>query len=156
MNRREFMTWAGAGLLASSLPVALAACSSSVKTEAPSTEASPSAALPSPGAAVEEGVLRPIASLTDLKPGIPFEGKIDGKPFAISGNPAQPASIVAVNPTCTHKGCVMPWNQEMKQFVCPCHGASFDDSGKVLKGPAQNSLASYSVQVKDGKIFAKA
>ncbi len=152
MNRREFMTWAGAGLLASSLPVALAACSSTV-----TSNASPSpGALPVPGATAEEGALRPIASLTDLKPGIPFEGKIDGKPFAISGDPKKPESIVAVNPTCTHNGCVVPWNAQSKQFVCPCHGASFDDSGKVLQGPAEKSLASYVIQVKDGKILTKA
>ena len=60
MNRREFMTWAGAGLLATSLPVALAACSSSVTTNtAPSI-------LPVPGALPEDSAaLRPIASLTD-------------------------------------------------------------------------------------------
>ena len=151
MNRREFMTWAGAGLLATSFPVALAACSSSVTTKpSPSTLPVPSA-LPEDGAA-----LRPIASLTDLKPGAPFEGKIDGKPFAISGNPSKPESIVAVNPSCTHKGCITPWNAETKQFVCPCHGASFDDSGKVLKGPADKPLASYAITVKDGKIFTKA
>lgn len=151
MNRREFMTWAGAGLLATSLPVALAACSSSV-----TTNPTPSA-LPVPGILPEDGAaMRPIASLTDLKPGVPFEGKIDGKPFAISGNPSKPESIVAVNPTCTHKGCITPWNADTKQFVCPCHGASFDDSGKVLKGPADKPLASYAVTVKDGKIFTKA
>ena len=150
MNRREFMTWAGAGLLATSLPVALAARSSSVTTKsAPSV-------LPVPGALPEDGAMRPIASLTDLKPGVPFEGKIDGKPFAISGNPSKPESIVAVNPSCTHKGCITPWNAETKQFVCPCHGASFDDSGKVLKGPADKPLASYAITVKDGKIFTKA
>jgi cytochrome b6-f complex iron-sulfur subunit len=154
MNRRDFMTWAGAGLLSTSLPVALAACTSTV-TSKPTASPAPST-LPVPGAATEAGDLRPIASLTDLKPGIPFEGKIDGKPFAISGDPSKPESIVAVNPTCTHKGCITPWNAQSKQFVCPCHGASFDDSGKVLSGPADKSLASYSIQVKDGKIFTKA
>lgn len=151
MNRREFMTWAGAGLLATSLPVALAACSSSSVSTNPSPSALPVPTLPEDSAA-----LRPIASLTDLKPGIPFEGKIDGKPFAISGNPSKPESIVAVNPSCTHKGCITPWNAETKQFVCPCHGSTFDDSGKVLKGPADKPLASYAITVKDGKIFTKA
>ncbi len=149
MNRREFMTWAGAGLLATSLPVALAACNSAVTSKPASSE------LPNPAAAAD-GALRPIASLTDLKPGIPFEGKLDGKPFAISGDPTKPQSIVAVNPTCTHNGCITPWNAQSKQFVCPCHGASFDDSGKVLQGPADKALASYSIEVKDGKIFTKA
>jgi cytochrome b6-f complex iron-sulfur subunit len=149
MNRREFMTWAGAGLLSTSLPVALAACSASVTQE---TATPP---LPSPGAATG-GTLRPIASLTDLKPGVPFEGKIDGKPFAISGDPGKPETIVAVNPTCTHNGCITPWDAKSKQFVCPCHGASYDDSGKVLQGPAEKSLASYTIEVKDGKIFTKA
>jgi cytochrome b6-f complex iron-sulfur subunit len=154
MNRREFMTWAGAGLLSTSLPVALAACNSSV-TSKPTASPAPST-LSVPGAATEGATLRPIASLTDLKSGIPFEGKLDGKPFAISGDPSKPESIVAVNPTCTHKGCITPWNAQSKQFVCPCHGASFDDSGKVLQGPADRSLASYPIEIKDGKIFTKA
>jgi len=151
MNRREFMNWAGAGLLATSLPVALAACSSSVTTKPVPSGLPATGALPEDSAA-----LRPIASLTDLKPSVPFEGKIDGKPFAISGNPSKPESIVAVNPSCTHKGCITPWNAETKQFVCPCHGSSFDDSGKVLQGPADKPLVSYAITVKDGKIFTKA
>ena len=64
-------------------------------------------------------------------------------------------SIVAVNPTCTNKGCVVKWNASGKQFVCPCHGASFAASGQVTQGPASKPLPTYAVKVENGKILVK-
>lgn len=147
MNRREFMTWAGAGFLATSLPVALAACSTPTAT---SPVASPIASAGSNGYAV-------VANLADLRPDAAIEAlSSDKKPIAVTGDIQKPESLVAVNPTCTHAGCVVKWNASDKQFVCPCHGASFDNQGKVTKGPASKPLPTYPVKVEDGKILVKA
>jgi hypothetical protein len=66
--------------------------------------------LPEDGAAI-----RPNASLTDLKPGVPFERRVMMQThFAISGNPSKPESIVAVNPAAhkvaSHHGMLKPSN----------------------------------------------
>eukprot|EP00187_Rhodella_violacea_P013043 CAMPEP_0184710084 /NCGR_PEP_ID=MMETSP0314-20130426/1039_1 /TAXON_ID=38298 /ORGANISM="Rhodella maculata, Strain CCMP 736" /LENGTH=221 /DNA_ID=CAMNT_0027171871 /DNA_START=41 /DNA_END=706 /DNA_ORIENTATION=+ len=46
-----------------------------------------------------------------------------------------------LNATCTHLGCVVPWNKAANKFMCPCHGSQYDETGKVVKGPAPLSLA---------------
>ncbi len=54
-----------------------------------------------------------------------------------------PASIVACSAICTHKGCTVGYEHESGQFVCPCHGARYETTGKVVKGPAKRDLKSY-------------
>lgn len=53
----------------------------------------------------------------------------------------------AISLTCTHQGCsvheTVAANGE--GFVCPCHGAAYDTEGKVISGPAQDSLAQFTV-----------
>jgi cytochrome b6-f complex iron-sulfur subunit len=150
MNRREFMTWAGAGFLATSLPVALAACSS-----APTPTASAPTPLPPPtGGTGASAGFTAIADLADLQPNSAIETMGPGKtPISITGDAKKPESIVAVNTTCTHKGCTVKWNTESKQYVCPCHGAGFAASGQVAQAPASKPLPTYAVKVENGKIL---
>lgn len=46
-----------------------------------------------------------------------------------------------INAVCTHLGCVVPWNSGENKFMCPCHGSQYDETGKVVRGPAPLSLA---------------
>lgn len=48
--------------------------------------------------------------------------------------------ITALNPTCTHAGCTVQFNQAEQSWDCPCHGGRFDISGKVLNGPPTQDL----------------
>ncbi|MEM6289965.1 MAG: Rieske (2Fe-2S) protein [Myxococcota bacterium] len=41
---------------------------------------------------------------------------------------------------CPHLGCVVRWDGEMQDLVCPCHGSRFTDDGQVTKGPAKQNL----------------
>lgn len=69
------------------------------------------------------------------------------------------ATIAACSAICTHKGGALEYDKESGQFFCTRHGARFETSGKVAKGPAQKDLKSYqtravlglSPQVKAGK-----
>lgn len=45
-----------------------------------------------------------------------------------------------VDTTCTHMGCELEWNNGERSWDCPCHGSRFDYSGKVIEGPALQSL----------------
>ena len=49
-------------------------------------------------------------------------------------------SIRALSATCTHLGCQVVWNAEAKRFNCPCHGGTYDASGRVLAGPPPRPL----------------
>jgi cytochrome b6-f complex iron-sulfur subunit len=51
----------------------------------------------------------------------------------------------ALTATCTHAGCAIT-GYSGQTFVCPCHGAQFDSSGRVLSGPAPTALRQYTTQ----------
>jgi len=57
-----------------------------------------------------------------------------------------------INAVCTHLGCVVPWNAVAKQFQCPCHGSRYDETGKVVRGPAPLSLSLAHAEEVDGKV----
>jgi Rieske Fe-S protein len=59
-------------------------------------------------------------------------------------------SFLAMSRTCTHLGCSVPWDEEKNQFVCPCHGSTFNMSGEVLTAPAPRPLDFYPVRIENG------
>jgi glycine/D-amino acid oxidase-like deaminating enzyme/nitrite reductase/ring-hydroxylating ferredoxin subunit len=78
-------------------------------------------------------------SLKRITPGTGKLVEVDGKKVAAYHD--EDGIIHALNPTCTHMGCIVGWNPEEKSWDCPCHGARFDIDGKVLTGPATINLA---------------
>ena len=55
----------------------------------------------------------------------------------------------ALNAVCTHLGCVVPWSAANNKFMCPCHGSQYDETGKVVRGPAPLSLALAHLEVSE-------
>ena len=53
--------------------------------------------------------------------------------------------IYAINPTCTHLGCLLTWNNVDKTWDCPCHGSRFDYKGENLYDPAFRDLERYEI-----------
>ena len=53
--------------------------------------------------------------------------------------------IYAVDPTCTHLGCLLTWNNVDKTWDCPCHGSRFDYRGKNLYDPAFKDLDTFGI-----------
>uniref|UniRef100_A0A7S3NJN7 plastoquinol--plastocyanin reductase n=1 Tax=Aureoumbra lagunensis TaxID=44058 RepID=A0A7S3NJN7_9STRA len=58
-----------------------------------------------------------------------------------------------INAVCTHLGCVVPWNKAANKYMCPCHGSQYDQTGKVVRGPAPLSLALAHLNNEDGKLL---
>ncbi|MEX2589878.1 MAG: Rieske (2Fe-2S) protein [Chitinophagales bacterium] len=57
----------------------------------------------------------------------------------------------AVLAECTHRKCtVKPDGTELK---CPCHGSRFSIEGKVLKGPADKDLRTFTVSEDDQNVY---
>ena len=67
--------------------------------------------------------------------------KIDGNSVGIYKN--KEGNIFAINPTCTHLGCLLTWNNIDKTWDCPCHGSRFDYTGKNIYDPAFKDLKKY-------------
>jgi cytochrome b6-f complex iron-sulfur subunit len=55
--------------------------------------------------------------------------------------------------SCPHLGCNVLWDPGESIFRCPCHGAMFNASGQVIKGPVSASLTSIPFEIKDGKLI---
>jgi len=49
----------------------------------------------------------------------------------------KPEWLVVVG-ICTHLGCVPNHNEN--GWLCPCHGSVYDNSGRILEGPAPHNL----------------
>jgi cytochrome b6-f complex iron-sulfur subunit len=57
-----------------------------------------------------------------------------------------PEGFYAVSAVCTHLGCNVN-HEEGKGFVCPCHGSTFDQDGRVKTGPAAWPLPRYAMSL---------
>ncbi|MEM9541662.1 MAG: FAD-dependent oxidoreductase [Cyanobacteria bacterium P01_E01_bin.42] len=55
----------------------------------------------------------------------------------------------ALSLTCSHQGCTVR-KQAEGGFICPCHGAKYDERGKVLQGPAKRDLAAFNIVDRQG------
>jgi cytochrome b6-f complex iron-sulfur subunit len=49
----------------------------------------------------------------------------------------------AVSIACTHEGVSVGYNAGSDTFVCPRHGARFNNTGTVTQGPASSDLKKY-------------
>jgi Rieske Fe-S protein len=54
-------------------------------------------------------------------------------------------TFTALSPICTHLGCTV--EIEGARLVCPCHGSTYDRSGRVLQGPAPLPLTRYQTRM---------
>jgi cytochrome b6-f complex iron-sulfur subunit len=138
MKRRDFINWVGLGGIASSLPVAIAACSSiTAKTSSAS------------------GKWETVGTKADLdKAGQLLAENSPVGPVLVVGT-SKSENLIAVNPTCTHKGCTVAWKADAKKFICPCHKAEFSTDGKVQKGPADKPLSNYAAKIEGNFVLVK-
>jgi menaquinol-cytochrome c reductase iron-sulfur subunit len=56
---------------------------------------------------------------------------------------------------CPHLGCTVPWNKEKKEFVCPCHGATFAADGTRVGGPSLRGMDALETSVQGGQLLVR-
>ncbi|MBD2562343.1 MULTISPECIES: QcrA and Rieske domain-containing protein [Nostoc] len=135
MKRRDFINWVGLGGIASSLPIALAACSS--------------------GTTSATGDWQTVGTSAELdKTGQLLAKNSPAGPVLVVGT-SKNANLTAVNPTCPHANCTVAWQAEAKKFACPCHGSEFGIDGKVQKGPATEALKTYAAKIEGNSVVVK-
>ena len=139
MKRRDFINWVGLGLIASSLPVAIAACSS--QTNAPASSAS--------------GDWQTVGTSAELDQNGQLLAKNSPVGTVLVVGTSKTANLIAVDPTCTHKGCTVAWLAQAQKFACPCHHAEYGVDGKVQKGPAEKPLKIYAAKIEGNSVVVK-
>jgi len=60
--------------------------------------------------------------------------------------------FLALYQRCTHLGCAVPWDQETRKFVCPCHNSQFTAEGELLNPPAPRPLDLFRVFFEEGLV----
>jgi cytochrome b6-f complex iron-sulfur subunit len=60
--------------------------------------------------------------------------------------------FLAMSAICPHLHCIVTWNEALKKFECPCHGAKFNPRGEVLEGPPPRALDLYKLQIVAGNL----
>lgn len=107
-----------------------------------------------------------IASTKDLQAGktVKFDYPLVGRKnilvdlgCRVEGGAGENRSIVAYSMFCTHLGCGVDMDKESGMLICECHQSVYDpkQSGKVVEGPAPNSLPMISLDIdKNGDIYA--
>ena len=62
-------------------------------------------------------------------------------------------TIRALDPVCTHLGCIVAFNNEAKRIDCPCHGSKYDLDGNVVHGPSNKPLKKYEASISGDRIL---
>ncbi|MEK7954356.1 FAD-dependent oxidoreductase [Luteolibacter soli] len=71
----------------------------------------------------------------------PGEGKVlehGGHRLAVYRS--ENGELTRCSAVCPHLGCIVAWNPAEATWDCPCHGSRFEAMGKVIAGPAEDSL----------------
>lgn len=154
MKRRDFFNWVGLGFMATSLPVALAACTPDEAAEAPAEETADPGPTQVDSSIREDGfaALGTVADL-DANGSLAKIGFVAGPVVAIR-DPADSEKVLALNSMCTHQGCTVEWSGDA--MVCPCHGSQFNADGTVANGPASEPLSQYEAKIEDDLVLIKA
>ena len=90
-------------------------------------------------------------SLTDIpeSDSAPFHSD-EGRFYLVQAD-AQPVALFA---RCTHRSCLVAWENDDGEFKCPCHGSRFDRVGAVIQGPAERQLERMRVErLDDGSLI---
>jgi cytochrome b6-f complex iron-sulfur subunit len=61
--------------------------------------------------------------------------------------------VIAFSPVCTHLGCLVNWDNNKKEFICPCHAGRYDINGNVIAGPPPRPLTKLPLEIRDGKVY---
>lgn len=141
MEREEFISKLGLGVLMACTGCSLASCGGSKSNDpAPNPGGGTPPPAPGSGAVFTTDLSTSLLNVGDSKVS---NGIILAR--IATGNTA--GSFAAVQVACTHEGTAIGYNQGKTKFVCPNHGSEFSQTGQVTLGPAAANLQKYTVTV---------
>ncbi len=155
MKRRNFLTWMGVSGLATSLPLAIAACTPSESNSGASTEenatSSDAGETPEELTVASNASSITVGTLTELD----AQGSLvvdDPDKVIVIRDPSSANGVIALTANCNHQNCTVGWDAESNQFVCPCHQSKFAIDGTIEQGPATQPLRVLSATVEGNTI----
>ena len=60
--------------------------------------------------------------------------------------------LVALSAICTHLGCIVQWEKDRQDFLCPCHAGRYAPDGTVTAGPPPRPLPKLPISLANGVI----
>ncbi|HEY4196841.1 MAG TPA: Rieske 2Fe-2S domain-containing protein [Mucilaginibacter sp.] len=151
MERQEFLSKLGLGLVVVCTGCSLASCGSGSKGNDPG----PSTGGGDPHPIQGSGNLFSVdlsSQLTSIGDSTVSNGIILVR--VASGNTAN--AFTAVQVACTHQGTSINYNANQGIFICPLHGSEFSKSGSVVLGPASKPLQKYTVTIDGNNLTVSA
>ena len=96
-----------------------------------------------------------LGSSSDIADGEVKQFVADGKKIAVA---KIGGVLYAFDDICTHKACPLSKGSlDGITVTCPCHGSQFDvTTGVVLRGPAQEPVSTYPVEVDGNELVVEA
>lgn len=153
-NRRDFLTQAGAiatGGLISAAPVAAGVYTLidplTKSSEAPLVRIAPVTMVSDE----KPQAFRVVADLEDAWNRLPQQ--VVG---AVYLRRREDGTVQALNAICPHLGCYVAYNDEEKQFQCPCHTSKFSiDGERVLPCVSPRAMDELDVEIRDEAVYVK-
>ena len=72
---------------------------------------------------------------------------------------ADPNGIIAMSAACTHRGCIVQWQESDRQFHCPCHGGVFTEYGTPSASAGKlrylDPLPRLETKIEQGQVYVK-
>lgn len=72
---------------------------------------------------------------------------------------SQANNIIALSAACTHKGCIVRWEDSDRLFHCPCHNGLFDVSGSFVSTARYRysypPLPHLNVKIENNKVYVE-
>lgn len=95
-----------------------------------------------------QGITAPMQRLVQIEQLDGWRRTVSQKPVYVARDSA--GQITVLSAVCTHLGCTVPWVDKQNKFICPCHQAIFDPSGKLLGGPAPRCMDVLPMRIEQG------
>jgi menaquinol-cytochrome c reductase iron-sulfur subunit len=105
----------------------------------------------------------PLGALSNYPTGVPTSfsftrSKVNGwekttNSFSVYVIHGEGDKVNVISNICTHLGCRVAWNNDAKEYLCPCHDARFALNGEVVSGPPPRPLDTYETKIENGNLF---
>jgi menaquinol-cytochrome c reductase iron-sulfur subunit len=73
---------------------------------------------------------------------------VSEKPVYVIKDPN--GQLAVLSAVCPHLGCLVAWQADRDEFICPCHQGHFGADGKLLSGPPPRGMDRLDSKIQDG------